>query len=64
MPSVARCVEVYLNHSFSETTSLSEPLLLMWMKGQTYHDVSVLAGDCSTEVKSCAKHGLEPRGMG
>ena len=64
MSSVERCVQVYLNHAFNETASLSDPMLLMWMKGQTYHDVGVLSGGYSAEVKSCAKHGLEPRGYG
>lgn len=64
MPSVSRCVEVYLNHSFNETASLSDPMLLMWMRGQTYHDVSVLSDGCNAKVKSCAEHGLEPRGYG
>ena len=64
MPPVERCIEVYLNHAFNETSSLSEPMLLMWMKGQTYHDVSVLSGGSSAEVKSCAKRSLEPRGYG
>ena len=64
MPPVERCVEVYLNHAFNETASLSEPMLLMWMKGQTYHDIRVLSDGCNAEVKSCAKHGLEPKGNG
>ena len=55
MPPVERCLEVYLNHSFNEISSLSEPLLLQWMKGQTYYDMRVVAGDCRAETKVCAQ---------
>jgi hypothetical protein len=64
MPSVKRCIDVYLNHAPNEAGSLSGPMLDMWRIGKTHHDRSALSGGCNAEVKSCAKHGLEPRGYG
>ena len=55
MPSMKRCIEVYLNHSSNEAGSLSGPMLDMWRIGQGCHEVI----NSSAEVKSCAKHGLE-----
>ena len=70
MPSVQRCIDVYLSHHVSEITSLSEPMLFQWLRGQTYYDLrihstnDVRSDDCKAEAKSCAKHGLEPKGNG
>ena len=64
MPSVKRCIDVYLNHAPNEAGSLSGPMLDMWRIGKTHHSTGALSGGCNAEVKSCAKHGLEPRGYG
>ena len=60
MPSMKRCIEVYLNHAPSEAGSLSGPMLDMWRIGQGCHGVI----NSNAEVKSCAKHGLELKGDG
>jgi len=60
MPSMKRCIEVYLNHSSNEAGSLSGPMLDMWRIGQGCHEVI----NSSAEVKSCAKHGLELKSDG
>jgi len=60
MPSMKRCIEVYLNHSSNEAGSLSGPMLDMWRIGQGCHEVI----NSSAEVKSCAKHSLELKGDG
>ena len=64
MPPVARCVEVYLNHAFNETASLSDEMLLQWLKGQTYRAMGVVSGGCRAETDSCAKRSLELKGCG
>ena len=61
MPSMKRCIEVYLNHAPSEAGSLSGPMLDMWRIGKSFHGV---IDDYSAEVKSCAEHGLELKGNG
>jgi len=60
MPPVERCREVYLNHAPNETPSLSDDLMIMWLKGQTYCDLGV----SSAEPQSKAERSLEVRVVG
>ena len=60
MPPIERCREVYLNHAANETSSLSDDMMIMWLKGQTYCDL----GMSSAEPQSGAKRSLEVRVVG
>mgnify|MGYP007032540644 FL=1 len=61
MPSMQRCIEVYLNHSSNEAGSLSGPMLDMWRIGQGCHQA---ISDHRVEVESCAEQSSELKGSG